>query len=160
MPPAEEATPDARSFDAEVRASGRGSHAVVVPRTVVAALPSRRVEVHVGAETFEATLGAYGGRTFLGLRKSLLTALGVTAGDTVHVRLEPAAAAPETEAPLPPTTCAELDEALADDDRFAAAWARLPDGHREEYGRWVSGGDEPDARRARVDRVRHRLART
>ena len=56
------------AFEAEVRASGRGSHALVVPKAVVAELGTRRVVARIGPETFEVTLGAYGGRTFLGLR--------------------------------------------------------------------------------------------
>ena len=97
------------AFDAEVRATGRGSHALVVPRSVVAELASKRVLVRIGPESFEATLGAYGGRTFLGLRKSLLTALGAVAGDEVHVDLEPAAPAEEAETEAAPLTCTELE---------------------------------------------------
>ncbi|GAA3573822.1 hypothetical protein GCM10022197_33390 [Microlunatus spumicola] len=146
------------AFDAEVRASGRGSHAVVVPKAVVADLGTRRVLVTVGSESFEATLGAYGGRTFLGLRKAVLTALGVSAGDTVHVVLEPAAPADEPElVDAAPTTCAELDAAVDTDAELRAAWSALPEDHRAEYGRWISAGDDPDARQTRVARLRHRL---
>ncbi|SEP59205.1 YdeI/OmpD-associated family protein [Microlunatus flavus] len=146
-------------FDAEVRASGRGSHAVVVPKAVVAELGARRVRATLGAESFEATLGAYGGRTFLGLRKSLLTALGVTAGDTVHVDLEPAAPLEEPVVEPAPLTCAELDEALAADVALHDAWTALPEGHRDEYGRWISGAEDPETRRARIARTRARLLR-
>ena len=145
------------AFDAEVRASGRGSHAVVVPKTVVAELAARRVRVTIGSESFEATLGAYGGRTFLGLRKSLLTALGVSAGDTVHVELE---AGTPVEAPVAepdPVTCPELDAALEADPPLGTAWSALPEDHRAEYGRWVSGGEDPDVRETRTARLRHRL---
>ncbi len=146
------------AFDAEVRASGRGSHAVVVPKAVVAELPTRRVLVRIGDESFEATLGAYGGRTFLGLRKSLLTALGVAAGDALHVELEPAEPAEEPAPSEPsPLTCPELDQALAADGALREGWSTLADGHREEYGRWISAGADPDDRRARIARLRHRL---
>ena len=146
------------AFDAEVRASGRGSHAVVVPKAVAAELGARRVVARVGSEGFEATLGAYGGRTFLGLRKSLLTALQVIAGDQVHIELEPATPLAEPEPDLPsPLTCAELDEALEADLPLRDTWARLPEGHREEYGRWISAGSDAGTRRARVTRLRHRL---
>jgi antitoxin component of MazEF toxin-antitoxin module len=146
------------AFDAEVRASGRGSHAVVVPKAVVAELGSRRVTVRIGPEMFEATLGAYGGRTFLGLRKTLLTALGVVAGDQVHVELEPAAPAEEPEPAGPtPSSCAELDVALETDATLREAWEQLPDAHREEYGRWISSGVDPEARQTRISRLRHRL---
>jgi len=145
-------------FDAEVRASGRGSHAVVVPRAVLTELGTRRVVVRIGTETFESTLGTYGGRTFLGLRKAVLTAVGAAAGDTVHVELEPGTPAEEpqpTEAA--PLTCPELEEALATDAAFREAWSALPDGHREEYGRWVSSGPDTGARLGRIARVRYRL---
>jgi len=145
------------AFDAEVRAAGRGSHAVVVPKHVLGELPSRRVRVRIGSEAFEATLGSYGGRTFLGLNKSVLTALGVAAGDQVHVDLEPAAPAAEPEVEAPPATCPELDEALATDAPLRQAWSALPVGHQEEYGRWVSGAAEPAVRQTRVARLRHRL---
>jgi hypothetical protein len=145
------------TFDAEVRASGRSSHAVIVPRPVVAALLTRHVLVRIGTESFETTLGTYGGRTFLGLRKPLLTALGVGAGDIVHVELEPGAAPEEVEVDAAPVRCAELDEALQIDEPLAQAWRRLPEGHREEYGRWVSGGADAGVRSARVLRIRHRI---
>jgi hypothetical protein len=146
------------AFDAEVRASGRRSHAVVVPKAVVAELGSRRVVVRIGPETFEATLGAYGGRTFLGLRKALLTALEVAAGDQVHVELEPAAPAEAPEEAEPsPSTCAELDAALHTDAPLGQAWSALPEGHQDEYGRWISAGADPEARHTRIDRLRHRL---
>lgn len=144
-------------FDAEVRASGRGSHAVVVPRAVVTELGSRRVVAQIGDESFETTLGAYGGRTFLGLRRSLLTTLGVVAGDTVHVELAAAAPVEEPESTPEPTTCAELDSALSGDAPFADAWRALPEGHRSEYGRWVSTAEAAEDRSARVQRLRHRL---
>lgn len=145
------------AFDAEVRASGRGSHAVVVPKAVVGELGTRRVRAQIGAESFDTTLGAYGGRTFLGLRKPLLTALGVAAGDPVHVELEPAAPVDEPEAEPVPTTCPELDVSVAEDDDFGAAWKRLPDDHRAEYGRWISAGPDPEVRTTRIARLRHRL---
>lgn len=147
-------------FDAEVRASGRGSHAVVVPKGVVTELTTRRVRATIGTESFETTLGAYGGRTFLGLRKSLLTTLGVVAGDTVHVDLEPAAPAEAPTEEPQATTCGELEEALASDPALRDAWQALPEGHRDEYGRWISGGDEPGDRRSRTARVRDRLLRS
>ena len=146
------------AFDAEIRASGRGSHSVVVPKQVLDELGSRRVQVRIGPETFETTLGAYGGRTFLGLRKSLLTSLGVGAGDHVHVDLEPAAPAAEPEPTEPsPETCAELDSALATDPPLQEAWEQLPDGAHEEYGRWISAGADPETRQTRIARLRHRL---
>jgi hypothetical protein len=144
-------------FDAEVRASGRGSHAVVVPKAVVGALGSRRVVARIGEESFETTLGAYGGRTFLGLRKALLTTLGVAAGDTVHVELEPAAPVEEPEAEPEPTTCPELEQTLASDEALATAWRSLPEGHRAEYGRWTSTAETAGDREARIARLRHRL---
>lgn len=145
------------AFDAEVRASGRGSHAVVVPRAVVAELGSRRVVVRIGSESFEATLGMYGGRTFLGLRKATLAALGVAAGATVRVELDAAAPTEEPETEPAPQTCPELAESLDADDAWREAWSRLPEGHQEEYGRWISGGTVGDVRRQRVGRVRHRM---
>jgi antitoxin component of MazEF toxin-antitoxin module len=148
------------SFDAEVRASGRGSHAVVVPKSVLGDLGSRRVLVRIGSESFEATLGAYGGRTFLGLRKAVLTAVGVTAGDSVHVELEPLAPVADPEPEPAATTCPELDAATETDTAWRDAWLGLPAGHREEYGRWISAGADPDDRRARVARLRHRLLPT
>ncbi|RYZ30347.1 MAG: DUF1905 domain-containing protein [Propionibacteriaceae bacterium] len=148
------------AFDAEVRASGRGSHAVVVPKTVVAVLASRRVLVTIGSKSFEATLGAYGGRTFLGLRKSLLTALGVSAGDTVHVELEAGTPVEEPVAEPDPVTCPELDAALAADPPLGTAWSALPEDHRAEYGRWINIGEDAEVRQARITRLRHRLLPT
>lgn len=145
-------------FDAQVRASGRGSHAVVVPKAVVAELGARRVLATIGSESFEATLGSYGGRTFLGLRKAVLTALGVAAGDAVHVVLEAGSTADEPEpGEAAPTTCAELEAALEADAALREAWSTLPEGHRDEYGRWVSAGEDAASRQARIARLRHRL---
>ena len=145
------------SFDAEVRASGRGSHALVVPKPVVTELGTRRVLVRIGPESFEATLGAYGGRTFLSLRKSHLVALGAVAGDTLHVELDPAPPAAEPEAEAVATTCPELEDTLAGDAPFREVWQALPEGHQTEYGRWISVGEDPDTRQTRIARLHHRL---
>lgn len=145
------------AFDAEVRASGRGSHSLVVPKAVVTELGSRRVLARIGPESFEATLGAYGGRTYLGLKKALLTALGVVAGDQVHVDLEPAPPADEPAEEAAPVTCPELETALASDATFRDAWSALPDDHHDEYGRWISVGADPTTRETRIARLRHRL---
>ena len=125
----------------------------------MAELASRRVLVTIGSESFEATLGAYGGRTFLGLRKTLLTALGVAAGDSVHVELEAGTPAKEPTLEPDPVTCPELGSALEADAPLHAAWSALPEDHRDEYGRWVSAGEDADTRRTRIARLRHRLLR-
>ena len=123
----------------------------------MSALPTRRVRVRISAETFEATLGTYGGRTFLGLRKAVLTALGVAAGDSVRVELEPGAAVEEPTPEPAPVTCPELEAALTQDADLARAWASLPEVHHDEYGRWIAAGSEPQARATRIARLRHRL---
>ncbi len=147
-------------FDAEVRASGRGSHAVVVPKALANGLGTRRVVARIGDESFETTLGAYGGRTFLGLRASLLSALGLAAGDTVHVDLAPGAPVEPPQAEPRATTCTELEAGLVDDALFREAWEALPHGHRDEYGRWISVGEDPQTRRSRIERLRRRLLPT
>lgn len=145
------------AFDAEVRASGRGSHSLVVPKAVVSELGSRRVLARIGPETFETTLGAYGGRTYLGLKKALLTALGVVAGERVHVDLEPAPPVDEPMQEAVPVTCPELNATLTTDTPLHDAWSTLPEGHQQEYGRWISTSPDPDVRHQRIARLRHRL---
>ena len=77
----------------------------------------------------------------------------------MHVELEPGAPV-ETPAEEPaPTTCDELESALTADERFAEAWRSQPEGHQDEYGRWISGGEDEETRGARIERVKGRLLR-
>jgi hypothetical protein len=147
---------DGSTFDGELLGTGRGGHAVSVPKPVAAGFPDRRVLAEVNGTSYETRLATYSGQTYLGIRQALLKSLGVAAGDVVHVVLRdaPAAAEPEPETVGP---AVELDSILDQDPAFAAGYARLPTEHRDEYRRWVAGGATAAERTARAERVRHRL---
>ena len=147
---------DGSTFDAEVLGTGRGGHAVSVPKPVAAGFPDRRVLAEVNATSYETRLATYSGQTYLGIRQALLKSLGVAAGDVVHVVLRepPPAPEPEPEAVGP---AVELDLIADHDPAFASAYSALPTEHRAEYRRWVAGGTTATARTARAERVRHRL---
>lgn len=153
------------AFAAEVFSAGQGGHAVLVPPGEAAALSSKRPAViaTVNGTHYRTRLMVYGGKSYLGLRQSLLRQLGVGVGDRVQVELRedpepPAAVADQTGGELlqPP----ELSEALAADPAVRTAYDALPDPHRIEYARWVAGGDQSAVRAERATRIVRRLRRT
>lgn len=82
----------AQRFEADVEVED-GALFVFVPDAVIAALGTRRrppVVVEVNGYRYRSTPAVYGGRTYLGFRKEVREAAGLSAGQRVTVSLEPA----------------------------------------------------------------------
>ncbi len=60
------------TFTAEVLAAGGGGHAVVVPKEIAATFSAKRVPVlaHVEGVEYRSRIAVYGGKSYLGLRRS------------------------------------------------------------------------------------------
>lgn len=141
------------TFSAVVASSGGGGHVVEVPAEVAAAFPGARptVAAVVNGVPYRSRLAVYGGRSYLGLRLELLTALGATVGDSVQVELA------EDRAPRLVEEPPELAGALAAEPAARAAYDALSYSHRREYATWVADAKRPDTRARRVAETIRRL---
>ena len=142
------------SFRAEVLSAGQGGHAAIVPPEVAAGFTSKRPRVvaQVNGVEYRSRLMVYGGKTFLGLRKDLLRALELDAGDEVQIELVEDEEAPVVSEP------AELISALDAYPAARAAYDALPFTHRQEYARWIDEGKRPQTREDRVAKTLRRLS--
>jgi hypothetical protein len=93
---------------------------------------------------FRGRLAVYGGKTYLGLRKEIRDAAGISLGDSVEAVIERDDAPREVELPL------ELADALDSDAEARAAFDTLSFTHRKEYARWVADARLEDTRARRV----------
>jgi hypothetical protein len=126
---------------------------VVVPKEVARTFSSKRPPVlaHVNGVEYRSRLAAYGGQSYLGLRKDLLRRLGVAAGDQVKIELSEDHE--ERVIVEPP----ELTQAFADNPAAKAAYERLSFTHRNEYARWIDEGKKAETRTERVAKTIKRL---
>ena len=86
----------------------------------------------------------YGGTTYLGLRKDVREAAGVSVGDELKVTMELDDEPREVEVPL------ALAAALAADDAARVAYEGLSFTHRKEYAQWIAEAKRPETRERRV----------
>ncbi|TDE09644.1 YdeI/OmpD-associated family protein [Jiangella asiatica] len=97
-----------------------------------------------GRPPFRTTVAVYGGAGWVGLRKARRAELGVEAGDTVHVRIEP------DDAPRVVRVPAELAAALGESPVAARAFEALSYTHRKEYAEWVAEARRQQTRDSRA----------
>ncbi len=145
------------AFSAEILSAGGGGHAVVVPKEVAAAFPTKRPAVlaRVDGVEYRTRLAVYGGRSYLGLRKDLLRQIGRQAGDVVEIVLEQDhTEVPAAEVVEPP----ELLAALAEKPAARAAYEALPPSHRREYAKWIGEAKQAETRAERVSKMVRRLS--
>jgi Bacteriocin-protection, YdeI or OmpD-Associated/Domain of unknown function (DUF1905) len=135
-------------FDAVLEAPERGPGCGIrLPFDAKAVLGGGRAPVVVsvnGAEPFRTTVAAYGGASWIGLRKDQQAAFGVGAGDRVHVTVQRDDAPREVD--VPPELARELRAA----PDAAGAYAALSFTHRKEYARWVGEAKREQTRAARA----------
>ncbi|MHA3703388.1 YdeI/OmpD-associated family protein [Jatrophihabitans sp. YIM 134969] len=93
---------------------------------------------------FATTLAVMGGKNLFGLSQDRIAALGVTAGQTVHVRLVHDASSREVEVP------AELAAGFASDTEARAAFDALTASQRKEFCRWVGEAKQQTTRDTRA----------
>ncbi len=100
-----------------------------------------------GQPPFRTTTAAYGGVSWVGLRRDQRAQFRVGVGDLVRVTVaqddEPRAVA------LPP----ELAQALTEVPEAAGAYEALSYTHRKEYARWVNEAKRAETRAARAAKV-------
>ena len=146
------------AFSAEILSAGGGGHAVVVPKEVAAAFPTKRPAVlaRVDGVEYRSRLAVYGGKSYLGLRKDLLRQIGRQAGEVVEIVVE------EDRTPVPaPAEVVEppeLSAALAEDPAARAAYQALPPSHRREYTKWIGEAKQAETRAERVRKMVRRLS--
>ena len=137
-------------FTAELSESGRGGGRwIEIPFDAKEAFGEARAPVsgNVNGTAFRGRLSAYGGRTYLGLRKEIREAAGIEVGDSVEVELERDDAPREVEVPE------ALATALAGDLVAAAAFEALPFTHRKEYAVWIADAKRDETRGRRVEKA-------
>jgi hypothetical protein len=135
-------------FETEVRADDRGHVFIELPFDPSAEWGTRRrhyVRGEIEGTTFEGSLGARGGTTFMPLNKELRTRAGVEAGSRVKVHMEPVDEAPLAE--MPP----ELESALAGDPEARRFLDSLAPFHRNQYVEWVAGAKKQETREKRAE---------
>jgi hypothetical protein len=139
-----------RRFRATLESAGRGGHAIPVPDEIAAELGLRqhsRVTGTIGEAPYRSSTARYAGRTVLGVHKATVEVAGIRVGDAVDVTIGVDAAPRELRLP------AELEDALAADDRARAGWEKLPPSQRREHAESVANAKKPDTRQRRVARA-------
>jgi hypothetical protein len=140
-------------FEATIVQDGQ-SVFIQLPPDVVAALgPEKRpaVLVTLNGYTYRSTVAVYGGRSYLGVRREIRQAAGVSPWQ----RLAVAVALDEQ-----PRTVEVPDDLARELDRDAgarAAFARLSYTDQKECVGWIEGARRPETRRRRITRVVERL---
>ena len=141
-------------FEATIVRDGE-SVFIPVPAEVVAALGRGKrppVVVTLNGHTHRSTLAVYGGRSYLGLRREIREAAGVSTGQAVTVTLAPDDQPRTVE--VPDDLAAELER----DPGAQAAFARLSYTHQKEFVAWIQEAKRPETRRRRVAEVVERLS--
>jgi bacteriocin resistance YdeI/OmpD-like protein/uncharacterized protein DUF1905 len=152
------------AFSAEILSAGGGGHAVVVPKEVAAAFPTKRPAVlaMVDGVEYRSRLAVYGGKSYLGLRRDLLRQIGRQAGEVVEIVLEEdhtnASASAEVPPPAEVAEPPELLAALAENPAARTAYEALPPSHRREYAKWIGEAKQAETRAERVSKMVRRLS--
>ena len=136
-------------FEAAVGAED-GRLFVEVPPAVMAALGPRKrpaLAIEVNGYRYRSTPAVYGGRTYLGFRRDVAAAAGLSAGQRVVVGLE------LDEQPREVALPDDLAAALRDDPAAEAAFAALSFTHRREHVQWVESARRDVTRRRRIERT-------
>ncbi|WP_299569050.1 YdeI/OmpD-associated family protein [uncultured Williamsia sp.] len=124
--------------------------AIVLSDDQVASLGSTKtpaVRFTINGQTVEGRVGRMGGENLLGLNKAVRTQLGVEAGDTVDVVIEPDAAPREVTVPD------DLAAALDSEPGLRAAFDALAPSRRKEHARSVADAKKPETRERRIAAV-------
>ncbi|MCU1676673.1 MAG: hypothetical protein JWM93_1431 [Frankiales bacterium] len=103
-----------------------------------------RVAGTVNGHAYASRLASYGGKTYLGLLKSLRQTAAIADGSVVDVDIERDTAPQTIEMPD------ELTAALAAAGDTRAVFERLAFTHRKEYAVWVASAKQPATRARRA----------
>jgi len=130
--------------------SDQGACFIRVPPEVLTTLGHRKrapVKVTINATSFRTTIAVYGGKSYVGVRREIREAAGVTAGDQLTVGLEFD----------PELRTLDLPEALRvtleGDSKAAAAFEKLSYTRKKEFVEWFMGAKQPETQRRRLAQV-------
>lgn len=124
--------------------------AIVLSDAQVAELGSTKtpaVRFTINGQTIAGRVGRMGGENLVGLNKAVRAQLGVEAGDTVDVLIEPDAA--PREVALPDDLAAALDA----EPGLRAAFDALAPSRRKEHARTVADAKKAETRQRRIAAV-------
>lgn len=124
--------------------------AIVLSDAQVAELGSTKtpaVRFTINGQTIAGRVGRMGGENLVGLNKAVRAQLGVEAGDTVDVLIEPDAA--PREVALPDDLAAALDA----EPGLRAAFDALAPSRRKEHARTVADAKKAETRERRIAAV-------
>lgn len=124
--------------------------AIVLSDAQVAELGSTKtpaVRFTINGQTIAGRVGRMGGENLVGLNKAVRAQLGVEAGDTVDVLIEPDAA--PREVVLPDDLAAALDA----EPGLRAAFDALAPSRRKEHARTVADAKKAETRERRIAAV-------
>ena len=125
-----------------------------VPPQVMTALGDKKrlpVRVTINGYTYRTTVAVYAGKFYLGVRREVRQAAGVTAGDQLTVGLEYDAELRTVDLPEPLRAALEADAALA------AAFEKLSYTRKKEFVQWVTGAKRPETQQRRMEQAMVRL---
>ena len=139
------------AFTTTLRAEpGKGDIALIeVPGDVRAVFGKARppVVARLGTYAFRTTIAVYGGKSYVGVRKSHREAGKLEPGQTLRVVIE-LDDQPRTVAPPK-----ELAAAMAKDKKARAAWDALSFTHQREHAEAIESAKKPETRASRVQKA-------
>lgn len=133
-------------FDGRLE-SDQGACFIRLPVQVLAALGRGKrvpVKVTINGYTYRTTVAVYGGKYYLGVRREIREAAGVTAGELLMVGLEYDAVLRTADLPE------SLRAALAADPAAAAVFQKLSYTRRREFVEWVNGAKRSETQGRRI----------
>jgi bacteriocin resistance YdeI/OmpD-like protein/uncharacterized protein DUF1905 len=141
-------------FVTTLQPSGSGGGFLAeIPLDVPALFGGKRVPVRgtVNGTLFRSTIAVYGGRYYLGFRKEIRDAAGITDGDELTIELE------RDDEPRTVDVPPDLAAALGSEER--AFFDALAFTHRREYVEWIEGAKREQTRQSRIAKAAELLRR-
>ena len=122
---------------------------VEVPGDVKAVFGKARppVVATIGTYAFRTTIAVYGGKSYVGIRRSHREAGKLAPGQRVRVVIE------LDEAPRTVTPPKELAAAMKKDAKARAAWEALSFTHKREHAEAIEDAKKPETRARRVEKA-------
>jgi hypothetical protein len=153
MPKSESASPPSKTVKATVPAEDE-NFVIPLPFDVRAVFGKARppIIIKVGEYSFPWTVSVYGGKSFVGIRRSHREAAGLRPGQRVAITITADTSTRTVE--VPP----DLARALRADKAARAAWETLSFTHRREHVEALLGAKKPETRARRLEKTLEMLA--
>src|SRR6266853_4479841 len=139
----------ALQFDGRLESDQGACFIRVPPQTLTALGQMKRapVKVTINGYTYRTTIAVYGGKSYVGVRREVREAAGVTAGDPLTVGLDYDAQVRTADLPQ------ALRVALEADAATAAAFEKLSYTRQKEFVQWLTGAKRADTQRRRMEQA-------